>query len=332
MKGDPAGAPLVSVIVPTYQRDHWLPGVLDSVFAQDFEDFELIVSDSAGSDDTRALVEAQGDARLRYRRNPSPLDTLGNHAAAFAEARGRYVAVIHDDDLWEPGFLMRSVEALELNGDCVLAFCDQSIMSATGTISPRDSDAVSRLWGRDGLEPGTHKPFWHLLLQQSIPTVAGCMFRRAALQCEDFTAEAGLAIDFWLGYVLCRSGDGAYYIPERLVRYRVHDGSETWFCRDAGESTLWVWEQIIRDPGVAWARDDATRRLARARQRSAFMLLRLGRRRAAFRQALRAFRDRPSPRSLAVLALTGLPRPALASLGPSLRQAAHRIPRVALWS
>jgi len=57
--------------------------------------------------------------------------------------------------------------------------------------------------------------------------VMAAVIRRDAIEWDDFPAEAGPVYDYWLNYLACRTGRGAYYHPERLTRYRVHPGSET---------------------------------------------------------------------------------------------------------
>jgi len=309
---DADALPIVSVILPTFQRDEWLLGALGSVLAQSWAKFEVIVSDGAASDATRALVTATacGDPRVRYRRNELLLDSLGNHVAAIAEARGRYIAVLHDDDLWEKDFLARLVPPLESRPECVLSFCDQTIMDVEGRVSGENSDAASRRWGRASLAEGVHLPFWNLVVSQAIPALAGCVIRREALRPEILTPLAGSAIDLWITFALCRAGQGAYYVPERLIRYRVHRGADTARLDNCRETTVWVWEQIANEPGLdEETRKTVLRRLSRARQRTSYLLARLGSRRAALRGAVSALQECPSLRGVAVLAVTALPRP-----------------------
>ena len=70
--------PLVSVIVPTFNRSRYLPAALDSVFAQTFTDFELIVVDDGSTDETAAMLGGISDRRLRVVRH----DTNRGIAAA----------------------------------------------------------------------------------------------------------------------------------------------------------------------------------------------------------------------------------------------------------
>ena len=96
--------PLVSVIIPTHNRSHFLAEAIDSICTQTFGDFELIVVDDGSSDGTQALLEARGSEDKRI--IPISLDANAgcNHArnVALDRARGRYIAFLDDDDLAMP--------------------------------------------------------------------------------------------------------------------------------------------------------------------------------------------------------------------------------------
>jgi len=84
---------------------------LDSLLAQDFEDFELIVSDNASTDDTRLICEAYAgrDKRIRYFRNEANIGVSPNHNRVFALSRGKYFAWSAHDLEYLPGMLSRCV-------------------------------------------------------------------------------------------------------------------------------------------------------------------------------------------------------------------------------
>ena len=109
------GSPKVSVVVPTYNRATVLPRALNSVLAQTFRDFELIVVDDHSSDHTSVVAADFGkDARvttLRHDRNMGQSRALNTGVAA---ARGEYVAFLDDDDVWLPTKLASQVDILDV--------------------------------------------------------------------------------------------------------------------------------------------------------------------------------------------------------------------------
>lgn len=104
--------PLVSVIVPTYNRLAFLPQALASVLQQDYPALEVIVIDDGSHDGTPAYMARYGDARVDYHymanRGPAAARNTG-----IGMARGTYVALLDSDDLWRPGKLAAQVAYLE---------------------------------------------------------------------------------------------------------------------------------------------------------------------------------------------------------------------------
>jgi GT2 family glycosyltransferase len=105
-------SPTVSVLIPTYNRAALLKQAIDSVLAQTFGDFELIISDNASTDDTQAIVKSYSDNRIIYSRNPRNIGWHGNMKQCLARARGEYLTFLPDDDLMMPDNLERKVDVL----------------------------------------------------------------------------------------------------------------------------------------------------------------------------------------------------------------------------
>lgn len=97
--------PLLSLIIPTRERARTLPFTLTTALEQVSTDFEVIVSDNASTDNTRAVVEGIDDARLRYFNTGKRLSMCGNYEFALEKACGKYVVIIGDDDAVIPGAL-----------------------------------------------------------------------------------------------------------------------------------------------------------------------------------------------------------------------------------
>jgi glycosyltransferase involved in cell wall biosynthesis len=83
---------------------------LESALGQSLREIEVLVGDDGEEGDK--AVAAAGDARVDYRRNSPALGFTGNHEALISRARGEFVAILHDDDLWQPSYLERAVGRL----------------------------------------------------------------------------------------------------------------------------------------------------------------------------------------------------------------------------
>ena len=101
-------APFLSVLIPTFNGSSLLRQAVESVLAQGFGDFEIIVSDDCSTDDTGAVAGSLGDPRIRYRRNAENLGYGRNLAAGAAEARGQVLFLLGHDDIVLPDALART--------------------------------------------------------------------------------------------------------------------------------------------------------------------------------------------------------------------------------
>lgn len=135
-------SPLVSVVIPTFGHRDFVLSTLASVFAQTFRDYEMIVVNDASPDDTDAVLQPLVEAgRVRYVR----LAKNGGQAAArnrgMALARGTFIALLDDDDLWPPDKLAWQVAALQADPEAVLVYGKPAGINEAGApFLPRDKN------------------------------------------------------------------------------------------------------------------------------------------------------------------------------------------------
>ena len=219
---------LVSIIVPVYNRSIYLKQAIQSAIGQTYQNIEIIVSDDCSPDSPEAIVKSFDDPRIRFRRNQKNLGVASNIISAVKEARGKYVASLNDDDVWNENFLEKLVPQLENNQDLVLAFCDHYIIDSDGNIDNKATEECTRMWKRHELKEGIYQPFYKIaLVNQAVPSSVAAVIRKNAVDWDNFPFQAGPFWDLYLTYMACRNGGGAYYCPERLSKYRVHELSET---------------------------------------------------------------------------------------------------------
>jgi glycosyltransferase involved in cell wall biosynthesis len=221
--------PLVSVIVPTFNRTRYLKTALDSALAQSYGNIEVLVTDDASTADVYGeVIATYADPRIKYRRNPTNLGMGLNTWTALSAASGKYVATLHDDDIWEPGFLATLVPPLEADVTLSVAFCDHHIIDENGVLDVAAADANARKWNRAELTRGRIHPLLEgAVVSPIIPSAMAALFRKSAIDWNDFPPEIGTYYDQWLSYLSARTGAAGYYEPTRLTRYRVHAASET---------------------------------------------------------------------------------------------------------
>jgi glycosyltransferase involved in cell wall biosynthesis len=125
---------MISVIIPLYNKAGSIAQALDSVMAQECQDFEVVVVDDGSTDGGAAVVENYGDPRIRLVRQ----ENAGVSAArnrGIEEARGEYVAFLDADDVWMPGFLSE-IEALQKEFPQCRAQATNYVFNSNGVKSP----------------------------------------------------------------------------------------------------------------------------------------------------------------------------------------------------
>jgi glycosyltransferase involved in cell wall biosynthesis len=219
---------LVSVIIPTYNRPIYLKQAIESAVRQTYQNIEIIVSDNCSPENPQAIVENFQDSRIRFWRNAKNLGMCVNTTNAFKKARGKYVASLHDDDIWEEDFLEKLVPPLEANPDVALAFCDHYIINEAGAIDYPETEKCTRLNHRDRLKEGVYQPFCKLgIIEGAVSPAIAAVIRKDAVDWDNIQAEIGGEWDTYISYLCCRSGQGAYYYPERLTRHRLYLQSDS---------------------------------------------------------------------------------------------------------
>ena len=133
--------PIVSIIIPTHNRVSLMREAVDSVLAQTFTNWELLIMDDGSADKTKTVgpLFAQGDARIRYVRQPNQgLPATRNRAIRMA--RGAFVAFLDDDDRWAPHKLERQLAVLEQEPEVGLVTCRAWIINETGKVVGQGED------------------------------------------------------------------------------------------------------------------------------------------------------------------------------------------------
>ncbi len=112
--------PLVSIVIPAYNRAEWLSKSIGSVVSQTYLNWELIVWDDGSSDNTEEVVNSFNDDRIHYFKHANQGVSFARNRAV-EKSRGEYIAFLDSDDQWEVGKLSRQVDVMERypNIDCL---------------------------------------------------------------------------------------------------------------------------------------------------------------------------------------------------------------------
>jgi glycosyltransferase involved in cell wall biosynthesis len=216
--------PVVSVCIPTYRGADHLAATIESVLAQTFGDFELVVVDDNSPDRTAEIVGGYRDSRVRYLRNPANLGPQGNWNRCLDEARGSYFKLLPQDDLLAPDCLAHQVAAFEQDTAQRIAL----VFGAREVIDVNGKPLLRRaVFGKEPRCVSAHELVRACLRRGSnIIGEPGNVLLRSNLahRVGRFDATYGYVIDldYWFRALLC--GD-AYYLPDVLSSFRISGGS-----------------------------------------------------------------------------------------------------------
>ena len=112
-----ARQPLVSVVIPTYNRADTIVKAIASVRNQSYTNWEIVVVDDASKDNTRKTIEQLGDFQIRYLRHNTNLGGSEARNTGIDNAKGEYIAFLDSDDIWQPNKLAMQIEAIRSVGE-----------------------------------------------------------------------------------------------------------------------------------------------------------------------------------------------------------------------
>ncbi len=134
--------PRICIGLPVYNAQKYLRHAIDSILAQTFEDFEIIISDNASTDNTESICReyAASDSRIRYGREEQNRGAIWNFNRVFQLARGKYFKWAASDDVCDPSFLERCVHVLDSDDSIVWCHPLTNHIDERGKVIPGNED------------------------------------------------------------------------------------------------------------------------------------------------------------------------------------------------
>lgn len=224
-------APTVSIVVPNYNYAHHLPERLDTLFAQTFGDFEVLVLDDASTDDSRSVIDAYAD-----RPNVRVAINEENSGSVFRQwnrgvemARGRYVWIAEADDAAEPTFLERLVGVLEDDPDVAFVYSESAMVDDNGTLLGLTSERLNYepldQWRSDFIHSGEDEIRSNLAYRNTVPNASAVVFRRDLYRAAGGADATYTCLGDWDMWAKLAMAGGVGYIAEPLNRFRFHAGT-----------------------------------------------------------------------------------------------------------
>ncbi|MCP5098435.1 MAG: glycosyltransferase [Chloroflexi bacterium] len=239
--------PRVSIGIPTYNGARYIRRALDSLLAQTHQDFEIIISDNASTDETAVIIHdyMQKDGRIRYTRNDVNRGATYNYNHVLALARGEYFKWMADDDVIHPQFIEKCVDELGRDRARVLVYAKAAFIDQEDRVLYRFDDVMKL----DPWSPSVVKRTGQMMQAifrngSAANVIVFGVVRTEALRAirplgnyfgPDFTIVTELAL---LGPI--------YEIPKLMLFYRRHQASSSTYKKSPSAAS----QQQFLDPGV----------------------------------------------------------------------------------
>ena len=205
--------PKFSVVIPAYNQAQFLADAIHSVMFQTYRDFEIIVVDDGSTDNTPQVAQQFGEAIRYIRQTNQGLSAARN--TAIRNARAEIIALLDSDDLWEPNFLEKMTNLLNMYPEASGSYCGFQYIDAQGHIVGKPSLKVvpPELFHQTVIYEGNWLVPSAIVFSKQLVEQVGLF---------DITINPVADADMWIRLSAIRPFIG---LPEALVRYRQHDSN-----------------------------------------------------------------------------------------------------------
>lgn len=216
--------PLVSILIPTYNRAEYLGSALDSALAQTYPNLEIIVHDDHSTDNTPQLLKKYHDPRLRLIRTRTNHGMLGGWNYIAKKARGTYIKFLASDDLLEPTCVAELVNAALAHPEASLITCRRRFVDTHGK-----TQKLMGFSNRPQVVTGRRHAHWILttLRENKIGEPTATLYPRGLItKAGEYDPTFSQFADFEYWIRLLAHGD-LVYVHKSLCSFRLHQGSST---------------------------------------------------------------------------------------------------------
>jgi len=228
--------PFFSIILPTYNRASFLNRSIGSVLSQTFDDFELIIIDDASSDNTKEVVAAFEDDRIRYFKNDQNIERSASRNKGIELSAGNYICFLDSDDAYRNNHLSVFYDFIMKNND------PKGIMF-TGVQIHYSSGETENVFDYPHF---TENPIeW--LIQKQLPPLPSVCINTVILQKYQFNPKFSLNEDIEL-WVRITTTYPLFPITDCTLDVFVHGGNTKFILQDQSSELINVFNAICRNP------------------------------------------------------------------------------------
>lgn len=211
--------PLVSVCIPNYNYEKFIGETIESVLAQTYLNFELIIVDNGSTDSSVEIIKSYKDPRIKFYQNEINIPVYQNINKAQELAQGELIAVLHSDDKYEPNFLEEIVSAYEKYPD------KKVFVSGVYLLHHEENKIIIQSPFKTGGVKSQQEILLNLFKENNIGNGVNVVYHRECLKKAGmFSDKFRYSADFDLWFRLAGLYDFVY-VPKILTFYRIHDSN-----------------------------------------------------------------------------------------------------------
>jgi glycosyltransferase involved in cell wall biosynthesis len=224
--------PLVSVLMTSYNHESFIRESIESILAQSFTDFELIIVDDASKDGSRNIISEYNkkDDRIKSVFHESNMGIARTINDCIEKSCGKYIAIVSSDDLWTEDKLAKQLEILDQNENLIV-WCNAEIIDAESIVTGKTSSEIFNNSELNGYVFENLSSAWlcgsSIMLKRA--NLNGIRFNETMKYLNDtqFYIDIGFKYNF-------------YYIKETLVKYRLHSTNTS-----SGDIRNWYHDSLL---------------------------------------------------------------------------------------
>jgi len=205
---------IISVIMPVYNADRYLKRAIDSVLAQTYGNWELIIVDDSSNDDTGRILDGISNDKIHVFHNEKNSGTAYSRMRGISESSSSWIAFLDADDMWEKTKLEKQVQLMHSLKNPVLLYTGSRFMDDDGHVF----DYVMHV---------PEKVDFHTLLKQNVISCSSVMIRKEMILKHPFPDVRTIHEDYAVWLNVLRDIKYAYAVDEPLLTYRLTENSKS---------------------------------------------------------------------------------------------------------
>lgn len=210
----------VSVILTSYNYANYLEIAINSVLNQSYSDFEFIIIDDKSTDNSLEIIKSFSDSRIKFIQNPQNFGLKRTMQIAIENATGEWLAFLESDDIWDIDTLQKRLEYAEKYPNVGIIFNDVEEFGDDNWILAvkNNFERTRKILSKKVFPKNIFKD---INAHNLILTFSSVMIKREKFDNISFDTPIDALLDWWL-YIHIAFDAQAFYIPEKLTKWRQH--------------------------------------------------------------------------------------------------------------